>query len=109
MRLGIVRPEGSGLADQIHRDVVASRLQRNDAQIVQRSDMLWLLNQDLLIEVLGLWKPSGLVVLKRDSKSLINRHLRHLRPGSKCQTQILPKSALIRMLSLTRPQEMIGQ
>jgi hypothetical protein len=78
--------------DQIHRDVIASRLTGNDAEVVERTGVVWLLRQDLPIELLGFLQPPGAMVPHCQIEGLLDRDLAHLNPIAIIRPRILAAS-----------------
>ena len=71
---GVLRLDGDGFLNPLHRDFVAAELVRDDAEEVQGVGVVWLHREDLAVERLGIGQATGLVMLNRDLKCLGNRH-----------------------------------
>jgi hypothetical protein len=76
--LGVSGFKGDGPANQIHRNVAASCLPGDDAEVMKRARVVWLLGEDLAIELLGLVQPPGLVMLQGNCHRLLNRRISHI-------------------------------
>ncbi len=71
---GVIRVEIDGFANPLDCDVMASNLEGDDAEEMERLDVLWLRRKDLAVERLRVRQAACLMVLKRDLKRLGDRH-----------------------------------
>ncbi len=74
-------PQGNRPADQIRRNVVSSRVECDQSQMVHCNRMLRLLDQHLLVKLLRFAEPPRLVVSQCLIENLLNRELGHIAGG----------------------------
>jgi hypothetical protein len=87
VKIGHTRRGDGGLSNQFDGQIVAAGLACDGTQKMQGVGMVRLKFQNLPTDRLGILKPTGPMMIRRNPQRLLNRELRHYRDLIASQTQ----------------------